>query len=295
MEEETILNDSIIAMEKSLDKRRFNWTNIFANRLVTDAVMKKNEFYNLFGIFMKDSIELISLFDRIEEIDSILIKEMQNFIVEFKKLAEKSPENKVEILWANYKQLYSKLLNIQSADEEKHYKENIQFTDESVEYLVTMCLNNLKESIIKKRFVIFGVMNELERIYKNYGFEIKHLVLKTYITLYNRTCDYIIYDVLEQKDEQTEETKEKLLQKITPFINNLTDYQEDPIEFIKNSEEFLLELAKEWRTLYLIYLNIVPRSVKVKKKEQDQVIVPDEAKEQLKNIVSKSIFDKGEN
>ncbi|NVM27404.1 MAG: hypothetical protein HWN65_01070 [Candidatus Helarchaeota archaeon] len=295
MEEFTLLDDTIIAMEKSLENKKFNWTNIFANRLVTDAVLKENSFYNLFGLLIKDSIELISLLDRVEETDKIIIKEILKFIKDFKKIVKENSNNKFKLLWAQYKRFYEDLLKIQSADEEKHYRVNIDFTNQGIEHLLLLCQKELKQSVVKKRLVILGIMNELERIFKNFGFEIKHLVLKTYITLYNRTIDYIIFDAIKNKEEQSEQTKKQLLERISPFLNNLSEYNEDPNKFVENSEKYLLELAREWRTLYLTYLDLVPRSIKVRKKEKDKLVIPDEAKEQLKDMVSKSIFEKREN
>ncbi len=298
MEKNNALNDTIKAIEISVKEKNFKLVNILANRIVTDSVFLSEKFYCLFGIFVKEMSQIISFLNLTEDVSENIKEQLLFFLDEFKDLINSSSKEEVQnksiILWTLYKNVSENLLTLQTLKEEENYSNNIEFTEQAINYMLNFVSEEYEHFSQKKRPLLLSLINELDRIFKNFGFEIKHLVLKTCISMYNRSFDHIIYHYSKLPDLELESGDLNFQKELKNLINIFDIYLSDVNELINKSDDILFDLAKKWRHYYLTYLDTIPRFIRIKKKPEEELLIPEEAKEKLQDIVSKSIEVKGD-
>ncbi|TXT59309.1 MAG: hypothetical protein BAJALOKI2v1_230054 [Promethearchaeota archaeon] len=284
-----VLDDTISAMISSLENYNFSLFNILSNRLITDSVFLNNKIYCIFGIFMRELSQSISLIELSKELNKQATDELLTFIEKFlEKRDKKSEEYFYDFLWKEYSILYNNIMIFSIAEEEENYSHDKDYTNYAIDYILKFLYTELENFFLKKRPILLGVLSEIDRLFKNFGFEYKHLIIKTIISFFNRTIDYKLYEYGD-KDQDLRDINE-FNNYLTQFLDIILRYLEDADKVVKKSHEYLFEYAKEWRLLYIKYLHTIPQYIQVRRPKNEQMLIPEDAKEQLKNLVSKSLL-----
>jgi hypothetical protein len=276
-----VLIDDITAYFNGLEKENFGFSNILSNRLITDAVILKSKEFILIGAILKDVIS-----------DFGIYKEHMNtkkVIIEFKKYISEitSDEFKLipEEIIKGYENFYNFLLeNIDLPNE--HYTEAIRFTELTTQFSLEFFKKELDDNAMPPNLdvLIFGVINEIKRSMRNLGFNTKILMLRLVLTFYARMHDYFRFLLTsELKSDRWEvlfkEYKAKLISNIKIYSNGDS--------YINKSTDFLYEICKEWRFMYLRLLEL-PKGSPIEK----EVVIPPDIKKELDEIVTNLIKDK---
>ncbi|MHA1491082.1 MAG: hypothetical protein ACTSRI_15720 [Promethearchaeota archaeon] len=117
-------------------------------------------------------------------------------------------------------------------------------------------------NIIKKIIEDFGVSNELNRIYRNFGCTIHQLILKILIIFTARLYEYYRFLILsvEPKNKFWEQKYIKLKEKI---INNIESFNIDE-EYLEKTTDLLFEICKEWRHMFIRLIELIILGLLVK-------------------------------
>lgn len=291
MDFQQCLIDSINSMEKAIQKKNYGFYNVLANRLATDSVLLENSHFVLFSMMNKD------LYDNIREIDLNLNSEeniipiILKFVKNFKELIKSPPHNLSTLMYGYYYQSLKELYKLHNVDEELNYNENPEFSKFAIHKIIVQMTKDIDIRKLKSRTYFIGLQNEMGRLFKNFGFNIEEIIFYSYISTLNRILDYIIYDFSEnQQDNKDDENEQKYIEIVNRIIGFFNLYMKNEENFINDIKIEIFNISMKWRFFYLKYLEFIPRYIKTGKKSLQDFQMPEEEKEKLDEIVSKSIF-----
>ncbi|KKK40332.1 hypothetical protein LCGC14_0786500 [marine sediment metagenome] len=268
----SVLIEDVNIYKNGLEREDYSFCNIIGNRLITNAVFLDSKEFNLIGAILK---EVLNFFAIIEEPKN-LKKELDNLIDTFINTKELSVNSIMEF----YLNFYSNIRNEINPEFEK-YKDNKEYSL----YSTKVCLDFLKAELDKqiipysRDLIYFGVSNELNRIYRNFGCNKHQLILKIVLLFSGRLYDYYRFLIMskEPKYESWEENYLVLKEKIK---KNISEFDIDA-EYLGKTRDLLFELCKEWRFMYIRLLDITPQV------KREKTSIPPKIQEELKGMVSK--------
>jgi len=268
----SVLIEDLKIYQNGLELEDYSFCNIIGNRLITNAVFLDSREFNLIGAILK---EVLSFFAILED-RSNLKKELNKFI-----------ENLLEIenldiiyIMEVYLNLYNKIREDLNPDFEK-YKENKEYSL----YSTKICLDFLKDELEKqyvpysRDLIYFGISNELNRIFRNFGCITQQLILKTLLVFTGRLYDYYRFLILskEPKNSFWEEKYNQLKDKVK---KNLNQFGYDN-EYLEKTSDLLFDLCKEWRFMFIRLMDITPQV------KREKTSIPPKIQEELRGMVSK--------
>ncbi|MBD3211865.1 MAG: hypothetical protein GF311_04580 [Candidatus Lokiarchaeota archaeon] len=293
MKNDQVLNDTISAIKLSLVKKNFALFNILSNRLITDSVFLSEKNYCLIGVFLREISQSISLIDLSEELSREIEELIILFIKNFNEIIKESrEENKriFELLWKEYVNVIKNIMIFSIVEEEEQYSQNTIYTDFAINYILKYYISEYKNFTRKKRTLTIGVLSEIDRLFKNFGFNKEHLAIKTIISFFNRTLDYKLHNYYSNENQISEDDFFMLQEYINNYLNILDNYLQGSDKILETAQDYIYDYAKEWRFLYMKYLNTIPQFIQVKRKKDEQLILPEDAKNQLRDLVTQSII-----
>ncbi len=268
----SVLIEDLEVYKKSLEIGEYNFCNIIGNRLITNAVLLDSKEYNLVGAILKEALNFIAIVEEPKNIQTVL-KDLVNKFINLKELD-------VSIILQSYLEFFNKIGNDINPKYEK-YKENKEYSLYSTKY----CLDFFKEELSNQNIpytrdlIYFGVSNQLNRIYRNFGCVIHQLILKILIIFTARLYEYYRFLILsvEPKNEFWEQKYTGLKEKIR---NNIESFKIDD-EYLEKTNDLLFEICNEWRQMFMRLMEV---SQPVKR---EKTSFPPKIKEELKDMVSK--------
>ncbi len=277
----TVLIEDLKAFKNGLEAEDYAFCNIISNRLITNAVILKSDKHVLLGAILK---ELIYEYRRFKDDNNI-----KKATVKFTKLIESyiSGEKTVElsVILDDYLEFYKDFLNIMERPMES-YEYNINFTNLTVKFCLEFFKNELEENAIPINIdvITFGIINEIRRVMKSFGFDKKILMLRLVLTFFGRMYEFFRFLIVSE----TENTKWRDLYQSyrSKIIQNLKSYESGE-EYLNESLVFLFELCQEWRYMFMRLLEL-PKATPIEK----EVSIPENIKEELNKMVSNLIRKK---
>ena len=277
----TVLIEDLKAFKNGLEAEDFVFCNIISNRLITNAVILKSDKHVLLGAILKELIYEYRIFKD----DNNIKKATFNFskLVESYISEEKTVE--LDVILDDYLEFYKDFLKLIERPLES-YEHNVDFTNLTIKFCLEFFKKELKEKAIPINIdvITFGVINEIRRVMKNFGFDKKILMLRLVLTFFGRMYEFFRFLIVSE----TENTKwgdlyERYREKI---IQNLKSYESGE-EYLNESLVFLFELCQEWRYMFMRLLEL-PKATPIEK----EVAIPENIKEELNKMVSNLIRKK---
>ena len=279
-----VLKEDLKAYLNGLDDLDFGFCNILSNRMMTNAAILKSKIYALLGAILKE----ITYEFRFYKDDGNLKKG----ITKLKRVLSDYTSDKHELnakqIMEDYQDYYNEFRDLIKIERET-YKDNPEFSQFSINFCLAFYIKelNFDDTPINLDVLIFGVLNEINRVIKSHGSTSKQLMLKIILNSFGRMYEYFRF-YLQCEESKIERWKESYDKFKKNLLNNLEKFNDDK-KYIENSIDFLFEICEEWRYMFIRMLEIPKTSTSVVEK---QVMVPKKVKEDLDEIVSDLIGSK---
>lgn len=276
-----VLKEDLKAYIKGLDEPDYGFCNILSNRMITDSVILRSKSFALLGAILKEITYEFRFYKNEDK--------LQKGIRKLKKIIANYSSENIEInpkqIIGDYNEYFQEFRELIRSDLEE-YKENTSFSLVTTNFCLDFYLKELNHNDIPINLdvIIFGMLNEINRVIKSHGCVAEQLMLKIILNAFGRMYEYYRFflDVETKKErwvQSFENFKEKLIRNINKFMEDET--------YIENSIDFLFEICEEWRYMFIRMLEIPKTSIIEK-----QVAVPKKVKEELNEIVSDLITSK---
>ena len=268
----SVLIEDLEVYKKSLDLEEYNFCNIISNRLITNAVLLDSKEYNLIGAILKEALNFIAIVEEPKNIQ----KELKNLTEKFIKLKEIN----INIILQSYLEFFNSINDDINPQYEK-YKENLEYSVFSTKYYLNFLKEELSDQNLpyNRDLIYFGVSNELNRVFRNFGCTIHQLILKILIIFTARVYEYYRFLILscEPKNSFWEAKYINLKEKIK---NNVENFNIDD-EYLVKTTELLFEICTEWRQMFIRLIEVSQQV------QREKTSIPPKIKEELKEMVSK--------
>jgi hypothetical protein len=282
---DTALQQDLKAIVLALGEDDFENTNIFANRLMSDATILNDHKHLLIGFFSKDvAAEMMELAAMKQATALATAKaHVTMFLSRMEQLANKEDFAQQEI-WDEYVVVADKLRRYHlTQHEQKAYADNKEFTHKIAAWLLQH-LRREQNLLLKNRSQLLkGILNELSRTYRVFGAEKPEIVLLSLLTALDRVCDYVRFaSQFPDESIKSESAKSAIL----PYVERILDImQAEPVD-INKVDVLLSELIIKWREAFINYLELPPVvAVPVEK----GVKLPEETKKRITEAVTKAL------
>lgn len=279
-----VLKEDLKAYLNGLADLDFGFCNILSNRMMTNAAILKSKIYALLGAVLKE----ITYEFRFYKDDGNLrkgIRKLKRILSDY--TSDKHILNAKQIM-EDYQDYYNEFRDLIKIERET-YKDNLEFSQFSINFCLVFYIKelNFDDTPINLDVLIFGVLNEINRVIKSHGSTSKQLMLKIILNSFGRMYEYFRF-YLQYEESKIERWKESYDKFKKNLLDNLEKFNDDK-KYTENSIDFLFEICEEWRYMFIRMLEIPKTSTSVVEK---QVTVPKKVKEDLDEIVSDLIGSK---
>src|SRR3972149_7685251 len=190
-EVEKVIGEDFKAALEAFRADDFGNVNVFANRIMSNALFGENQKIFLPGFFLKDVAFTFGLLKARKTAQPFATAKAHGFsyVENLGKALSSFDEGQV---WKDFSDFNDKIRKYEmSTWEEKSYSDNPQFTKESFKWLLSY-LNSHKELLSDPRnFLLKGIINEMVRIYRVHSATLNDMVLLCLLIELDRNYDYI--------------------------------------------------------------------------------------------------------
>lgn len=279
------LQQDLKAIVLALEEDDFENTNIFANRLMSDASILNDHKHMLIGFFLKDvALEMMELTAMKPATALATAKAHATmFVSSMKQHANKENFAEGEI-WDEYVVLMDKLRKYHlTQHEQKAYADDKEFTHKIAAWLLQYLRRAQNLLLENKSQLLKGMLNELGRTYRVFGAEKPDIIFLSLLTALDRVCDYVRFAYQSPDGSiKSESAKSEIL----PYLERILDAMQAESVNIEKVDALLSELIIKWREAFINYLE-VPHLVRVPVEKGVQL--PDETKKRITEAVTKAL------
>jgi hypothetical protein len=274
----------------SVKKQDFTNLNIYCNRIMSNAYLLDNKDVAICGLLLKDLSYLMGPLKQLTNAKPITsaIQTYESLLEKIQKL-DYSGEFQTE-LWSQY---HKHLLTLRKYLMDEY--ESSVFPSESVE-IAEKCFSKLIDFIDMNKEVLKSwdcrifdtIMVEMTRIYTTYGMGLTETKIRTMFFMFELLFDYAKRNVKDISDYLS--NIDKL---IIPYLDRWIIIARSS-DVGKDFDKLLVEMIVSWRELYLLYsepLKVQPEVEYDRNKGQVPIVFPQETKDKLASLVTKSIED----
>ncbi len=279
------LQEDLKAIILALEGDDFENTNIFANRLMSDAAILNDHKHLLIGFFSKDVAAEMMELTAMKPATALATAKAHAtmFLSKMKDHANKEGFAEDEI-WKEYVKLSDNLRKFHlTPHEEKAYAENKEFTRKVADWLLEYLRKEQKRLLEPRSQLLKGILNELGRTCRVHGAEEQEIIFFSLLMAFDRVYDYVRFAHQTADDSIDSESAKR---ELTPYLDRIFDVMKaQPIEIVK-IDELLSELIIRWREAFVNYLE-VPHLVKVP--VQKGIELPEETRKRIAEAVTKAL------
>ena len=299
-----VLISHINATREAYEKHDFELMNIFSNRIMSDAFISENISVGMAGFFLKNaSLYFTKAFGN-PAMGDLLKQEMDGKVLDTTKRLFDSflympvENNSVKVWWKNYVEFRSSVGILLITDiERKTYKdlqpEITTFTTcKLFKYLV-----NRKDVLLKKNNnILGGIINETYRTINVVREGVLAILFESIISsmqwifeYYQNLADFQETELKAPKNIQfILQQIEKVETILSPYFDEQPKELDD--ELYQKASEIIWENIKEWRRLFIEYLDLPNRQgISLAQAPRKTPELHHEAKEKLTNLMAKKI------
>lgn len=279
------LQQDLKAIILALEEDDYENTNIFANRLMSDAGIVGDKEHLLIGFFSKDVAADMMELRAMKKATALATAKAHAtiFLSKMNDHARRQAFDEEEI-WNEYVVLSDKLRKFHlTPHEEKAYADDKEFTHRIAVWLEQYLLGRQNLLVESKSQLLKGVLNELGRVYRIFGADKPEIIFLSLLTALDRVCDYVRF-AHQSPDGSIDSGSAK--SEILPYLERILDIMQGKSVEISKVDALLSELIIKWREAFISYLE-VPHLVRVPVEKGVQL--PEETKKRIAEAVTKAL------
>ena len=282
------VQQDIAAAIRALDKDDFENMNIFANRAMANAIFGPDKNILLLGFFLKDvALELMNLRAAKKKPTAVTTAKVlaSSFVDKLKVLAQKKDFQEAEA-WALYLDFSNKIRKYTMMEiEEQVYKDSTEFMRVATNWIIQHLDKNRDVLLEPSNQFLTGILNELGRIYKIHGVDLRELYVLCLLIALDRVYDYV---EMESRMSDGRLDEKKIRDRVFPFIDRIVtifkDEKREPAA--AEVDEVLYELIYKWREAFIHYMEVRPAPGLVAERG---VQLPEETRKKISEAISKAL------
>lgn len=286
---ETLFRYDLDAYGIAVKDKDFKESNIFANRIMSNAALFDSKEFGIIGYILKEiSTDGINVQQSKDDKTIVDFSQKTSKVVgTIIKMLEAKQINLKEI-WSLYSshQINTHTLFMSKPEKIAYVKLDQNFSNSVVKQLVGILEKNIGILQYATNSILSGILNETGRISKVYGLTNSDEHFVSLLRMLQRIDDYIKNTSMTDSDF-IERTKKEIIphaSEIISIYSSLTDSndQADKIDIL------LWELIKIWRLYYIKFMEVIQPSYSIRKQKSTK---EDVEKSELVEEVTKYIED----
>lgn len=270
-----IIEQDVKAAYSAFRNDDFRLMNIYANRIMTNAIFDEKPQLTLIGFFLK---EMSRIYDRMKA-----YKDLTPFATA-KSIGDTyiksiNVESEIKEFWEEYNNFYDRIRKYEQDEYEKEsYKDNAEFTHLTFRWLIER-LNKDKDVLFNhNNQFVRGIVTEMDRIFRVHGgdrVDLYAFSLLRALEFYSGYIDYL------SKDERNEFIAKSMFAYIDDITKTFFKEEVDPEEVAV----LLRRIILDWRVCYIRFME-KPRLVPM---EEKPVPITEETKKRISKSVEKAL------
>lgn len=282
----SVFQQDLGAALKALEAEDFENLNIFANRLMSNAILGENRRLALPGLFLKDvSILVGSLKVRTSATTlSIAMAVTKSY---GRKLTKQTTniDFSEDDLWKGFLEFTSDIRKFTlTQEEEKAYKDDIDFARSATKWFSRFLADHKEELLHQKNQLLKGVLNETNRIYRCHGEQLPEIYATALITSLDRCNDYIKLISLSKDDFEQRVRKDVL-----PHVDEIVTILSEDTPNSERVNQVLWSLVRKWREFYIEFMEVRRVTVEPVFEPEKGIELPEETKVKLTKAITESL------
>jgi hypothetical protein len=271
-----VIEQDVKAAYLAFKDDNFRDMNIFANRIMSNAVLSTDYRFTLVGFFLKEMARIygpikarkeLSAFSTAKSLGDVYIKSIN---------LEKSFND----LWEEYNQFYYRLGEHRLDEYEKgSYKKNVEFTRFAFRWLIEKLSGDRNIFFNENNHFVNGVLNEMDRIIRVHGGELIDLYAWSLVRALQLYYDYVDYF---GKDERKQIIEKSVFSYIDNITKALLKDTVDPNEVTN----LLQRIIVDWR---ICFMHFMERAELVPIEGEKKVQITEETKKKISETVTKAL------
>jgi hypothetical protein len=274
-----ILQD-IKAAIKAFELDDFEWMNIFGNRIMSDALFGDDGKLALPGFFLKHvAITYMRLKASLSSSKFSEAKEVgKKYLATLSRFSMESAEDE---LWENFHKFNNDIRKYIITDIEREvYKEDPRIVHNIFKWLIKY-LDDKKDVLFHpNNLFLKGILNEMDRLSKVYGCDLKDTYAISLLIALDRYFDYfqIAYRTLTGEVD-----KDKVRSMVFPYIRKIVElFSSENVE-AQAVDNILWELIRGWREFFIHYMEWPRRA------PERTIELPEEYRKKLAEYIAKAL------
>lgn len=259
----------------------FENMNVFANRMMSNAIFGDDPKIFLPGFFMKDVSFTFGLLKTKKTPTAFSTAKAHglSFIEALGKLLQSLDE---EELWKEFHSFNDKIRKFEMDDfEEKSYSDNKGFVEESYKWLLSYLESNKNGLLDPHNFLLKGIINEMVRTFRVHSGRVEEIIIIYLLEALDRNYDYICRS--SGKPGVRLISEEKVKKDILPFVDQIVKaYGQGKVA---EADAILWKLVKNWRELFIQYMELPTPGFALQK----GIELPEELKKKLAESITKAM------
>lgn len=271
-----IIEQDVKAAYSAFKNDDFTDMNIFANRIMSNAILSEDPRLNLVGFFLKEMARIYGPIKARKELSTFsTAKSLGDVYIRSIRL-----KGTINELWEQYHQFFDRVRRHRLDEYEKQsYKENVEFTRFVFRWLIEKLSKDRNTLFNENNQFIRGILNEMDRILNLHGGELVDLYawsLAKALQLYYGYVDYF------GKDER----RGVIEKSVFPYIDDMAKtLLQDEVDS-KEVTLLLQRMIVDWRICFIYFMER-PRLVPIEREKK--VLITEETKKKISETVSKAL------
>jgi hypothetical protein len=268
-----ILKMDVEALYSAFNKEDFKKANMFANRIMSNAIIGEDPKFTIIGFFLKD-ISLIYLELKAKK-ETTMFSTAKSFGEVY--IKNINLDGNLDEYWQRYHELCNSIRKYLQNDHEQSYTDSIEFSHEYFRWLLEILRNEKEILLIDDNQFFRGIYSEMNRIFRVHGGGIE----ETYALSLIRILQFYDEYTASYRNAKNDIIKSSFF----PYVDSTVEILSKKVVDQKAVSILLHKIIKDWR---LSFIRFTERAQFVPVKEE-ALPISEETKKKLADIIAKSL------
>lgn len=277
--------EDLRAALEAFRKDSFGDVNLFANRIMANAVFDTDTTLFLPGFFLKDAALIFGALKTREKAISYSTAKSHGF--KFVEFLQKSLSSSIteEQLWKKFHGFLDIIRKFEMSEFEKaSYSDNPEFTKKAFSWLFDYLKKNTEILFDKNNLLLKGILNEMSRIFRVHSGGLSEIVLMSLVKALDRYYEYI-RKIYERPNNLIDE--ERVKRDVLPYIDQIKKVYRSELK-LSEADSILWNLVRGWREFFIQRMELFTPTVRFER----GIEMPEELKKKLSESVTKALEKK---
>jgi len=272
-----IIQEDLNAALSAFRDDDFRLMNIYANRIMSNAILGEDPMMMLPGFFLKEMSRIygiikakkgLATFSTAKSLGETYVKSMR------------WPDGETKDVWREYHDFYVRISDHQMDEHEKgSYTVNHEFTKHAFRFFIQKMSEDRTFLLNEHNRLVQGTLNELDRIFKVHKGDMSGLYTISLVRALQLYSNYMPY---YDKEERGKVIESSMFSYIDEIRNILQGESIDP----RDITVLLSRILHDWRMCYVHFME-APSIIPVP--AERRVPIAEETKEKISDAVAKAL------